>query len=843
MKGFFYDEKEIKKKEKKEVVYDCHACKLYKSCNSPKMPPTGLGRKNILVVAEAPGKREDRLGVQLVGESGQLLREVLKSNNYSLDKDFYKTNAIICRPPNNRKPTKKEIKCCNKNLMNFIREKKPDKIIALGGTAFEALTGETGIEKWVGRSIPDQKLGCWIYPNYHPAYLIRNKKDILLKNRFEEFLLNAVEDKTEFPIYETDNYVEIIDNVYAATIYLQGLNAFGTDIVVDVETTGKRPFVEGHEIVCMSIADSPTSVKVFPIFEDKEFLHELKKLLQNKNIGKIAHNLKFENNWFEYIFKCRVKNWQWDTMIAAHVLDNTRKITGLKDQTYINFGIKGYDDEVVSYLISKDKSTNSFNNIRECDLRKLMYYCALDSLFAYWLRQKQQEQMSGEDLKAYDLLHQGVLEFCKIENNGVCIDSKYYKKAISFLTKKMSEIENKIYSSKEVMKWDGEKAFKHTSNKDLPHLLFDILQIKSTAKTAKGNKSVAESALEKIDYPFVKNIVRWRKMKKIRDTYLQGYVREDVGGKMHPSFHLNTTVTYRPSVSAPNFANIPKHNEKAKKFTRTGIIPDPGNQLVEVDYSGIEVRISACYHQDPVMLNYIKDPTTDMHRDQGMELFIMKKEEMNKELRQLAKNNFVFPQFYGDWWKVCAENLWPKLDEQTKQHLKNKGINGLGKLIKKDDKIIGANGFYEHVKNVENKFWNERFVVYGQWKKRTWEKYQKTGVIKTLTNFNLRKKMSKNDALNYPIQGSAFHCLLLSMIYLNRYLRKNKMRTKIIGQIYDSIVFDMCPEEKESLKPVIRYVMTKKIKKKFDWIIVPLDIEMEVSEINGNWNKMQVEEI
>jgi DNA polymerase-1 len=103
--------------------------------------------------------------------------------------------------------------------------------------------------------------------------------------------------------------------------------------------------------------------------------------------------------------------------------------------------------------------------------------------------------------------------------------------------------------------------------------------------------------------------------------------------------------------------------------------------------------------------------------------------------------------------------------------------------------------------------------------------------------------MGKNDALNYPIQGSAFHCLLLSMIYMNRYLRKNKMRTKIIGQIYDSIVFDMCPDEKEILKPVIRYVMTKKIKKKFDWIIVPLDIEIEVSEINGNWNKMQGEEI
>jgi DNA polymerase I-like protein with 3'-5' exonuclease and polymerase domains len=81
------------------------------------------------------------------------------------------------------------------------------------------------------------------------------------------------------------------------------------------------------------------------------------------------------------------------------------------------------------------------------------------------------------------------------------------------------------------------------------------------------------------------------------------------------------------------------------------------------------------------------------------------------------------------------------------------------------------------------------------------------------------------------------------MIYINKYLRKYKFKTNIIGQIYDSIVFDMCPEEKEKLKPVIRYVMTKKIKKMFPWIIVPLEIEMEVSEIDGNWYEMHEEKI
>lgn len=846
MKGFFYEEEIIKKEKAKKIKeYNCESCRLYRQCNSPKMLPTGKGGLNILIVAEAPGKKEDQLGKQMVGESGQLLREALQSGGYNLDKDFWKTNAVICRPPGNRKPNKLEIKCCRKKLMAFIKTKKPDKIIILGSTALESLTGETLIEKFVGTSIPDQELGCWIYPMYHPSFLLRNENDFLLKKQFKQNLLFAIEDEREFPIYSNiqDN-IEIINQPFPAIIFLQGLNVFDESIIsIDIETTGLKPYVKGHEIICISITVNTLCTKVFPVFEDKEFLFELKKVLTNKKIKKIAHNLKFENKWFENILKAKTKNWYWDTMIAAHVLDNGRGITGLKVQSYINFGIKGYENEISSYLKSSEKSSHAFNQIKECDINKLMLYCGMDSLLTYYLYEKQIENMSVEDFSAYDLLHKGTLEFCKIEQKGILIDKKYYDKKVIVLTKKMEALKNKIMNSKEVSKWDGKKEFKFNSNKDLPHLLFNILKIKSTVKTEKGNFSVSAPTLEKINNSFVKDIVKWRKMKKIRDTYIEGYRRESVNGIMYPSFHLNTTVTYRPSTSEPNFANVPKHEEIAKKLVRSGIIPSSGNQLVEVDYSGMEVRISACYHKDPVMVAYINNPDTDMHRDQASELFIMKKEEITKGLRSLAKGMFVFAQFYGDWWKSCAESVWSKIDDKTKLHLKENGIKGLGRLIKKDNRIVDATGYYKHVMEVENRFWNEKFMVYGQWKKDMWKKYQRIGYIKTLTNFTLRKKMSRKDVSNYPIQGSAFHCLLLAMIYMNKYLRKNKMKTRIIGQIYDSIVFDMCSDEKEKLKPIIRYVMTKKIRKKFNWIIVPLDIEMEVSEIDGNWYDMKEEKI
>jgi uracil-DNA glycosylase family 4 len=860
MKGFFYTVEEKKrkksvgkkstaKKSTKNVTkkLTCEDCELYQNCTSPKMRPTGKGKEKILIVAEAPGATEDRKGSQLVGESGQLLREELKKIGYDLDRDCWKTNAVICRPPKNRKPTTKEINCCRNNLMKFIRVNKPEKIIVLGAIALQSLINETGIEKWVGVCIPDQRLGCCVYPTYHPAYVLRNQQDVVLKKEFAHHLFLAFEVNKPFPISEMKKDISILNSPFEANLFIQNIPDNST-ISIDIETTGLKPHKEGHEIICIAIAVMD-KCSVFPIFhgntkEDKLFLKTLKKLLENKTIKKVAHNLKFENSWLYHVLGIKIKNWYWDTMIGVHIMDNRTGVTGLKHQLYIRYGIKGYDDEVSAYLKSSGKSSYEFNNIKECDQNKLMLYCGMDALGTLWLQRDQEKEMSQSDKKAYTFFHKGTLALAWVEKNGIKINEAFYNKKIKLLTKKMEQLDEKIMNSKEVKKWDGKQVFKHTSNKDLPRLLFDILKIKSNQKTEKGNCSVSQSALEEIKIPLVQNILKWRKLKKLRDTYLAGYVRETVNGKMYPVFNLNTVTTFRSSSSSPNFQNVPKHDKKALKLTRSGITTRKGNQLMEVDYSGMEVTISACYHQDPAMIKYLKDETKDMHRDQAMNLFIMSEEEVKEmETRYLAKNNFVFPQFYGSWWKECAENLWSKSDKKIIEHLKKKGIKKLGKLIKRDQKIIGCTDFYDHVKKVEYDFWNKKFRVYNKWKKETWEQYQQDGYIRTLTGFTLNKRMQKNDALNYPIQGSAFHCLLWSLCKIYMYLKKNKYKTKIIGQIHDSILFDIVPSEKEKLKPVIRKIMTEDIRKKFKWIIVPLEIDAEISEVDGNWGEMKKEEI
>ena len=192
MKGFF---KEIekptgRKKTKGAKKQGCSSCVLSENCITPKMHPTGKGKESILIIAEAPGQKEDEKGIQLIGQSGQLFRNILKEFDIDLDEDCWKTNAVICRPPKNRKPTNSEINNCRLNLFKTIEEYKPYKIITLGEIALQSLIGHrtsiTGITKWTGHCIPDQDTQCWIFPTFHPAYILRDKDNRPLKNKFRE---------------------------------------------------------------------------------------------------------------------------------------------------------------------------------------------------------------------------------------------------------------------------------------------------------------------------------------------------------------------------------------------------------------------------------------------------------------------------------------------------------------------------------------------------------------------------------------------------------------------------------------------------------------------------------
>lgn len=865
MDGFFkIDKPKSQPRQRKKTVISgdpCEVCGLYKDCFSPQMKYSGKGRLKILVLAEAPGKQEDEKGTQLIGRTGQAFRRTLKKLGIDLDQDCWKLNAVNCRPPDNRTPTLKEIECCFPRIKKTIERLKPDKIITLGKPALQSLlidreTSSVKIDKigkWVGWKIPDQDLQCWIFPTWHPSYINR-EKDNVLTEIFEGHLKTAIDHSIPFQKYTVEDAKDDVLCLTETKKILRHLERMEKKqpefITFDYETTGLKPHADNHEIVCMSISEAENQAIVFPMppTVSNAIISPIGSILSNIHIRKSAHNIKFEDTWTRFILGGlipKIEGWQWDSMIAAHVLDNRSGITKLKFQTYVRYGIIGYDESIEPYMQGVDpKNSNSLNRIKEVPLDELLLYCGLDSLFGrklvidqmYEIDQTYEIGKEQDLLEAYNLFHKGVLALSDVESNGICISEDYHIKQSKHLGQRIERLASKIQDSNDVKLWKketGNNKFNPNSPVQLSKLLFEIKGLKSSKKTPTGKDCVDEEVMEtlKAKVPFVGSIVQKKKLEKLKSTYIEGFLRESVNGVMRPNYNLHIPTSYRGSCNKPNFQNIPVRDDQAEKITRSGIIPRPGNRIVEIDYSGAEIRVAACYTKDKVLIEYINDPTTDMHRDQAMRLFQLEEKRITKDLRYYAKNQFVFPQFYGDYWKTCATNLWKSIEDK-------KTADGI--LVRP---LLGKyKQFENHVKAEEERFWR-KFSGYAKWKDRWIAQYRKNGYIEMLTGFRCDGPLSDNQLLNTPIQGVAFHLLLWSLIKLNKKFKDLEFRSMIIGQIHDSIVFDIYPPEWKKISLLIRKIMTMDVRKHWPWIIVPLDIEAEMSPVDGSWYQKKVVEI
>ncbi|MDD5650440.1 MAG: DNA polymerase [Candidatus Nanoarchaeia archaeon] len=858
MKKGFFDIKEtsiirgdeiVKSKIKKPVIYSCSKCGLSNTCNSPKMKLSGNGKLGILIINENPGKTEDEKNKQFSGKTGQLLKNIILELRYDLYDDFYFTNAVKCHTTN--KLTNIQINACRKYLQKDIERINPKVIITLGKVSIEALIGHRlqgrisgcSIVDWVNTFIPDQELKKWICPTWDLLSVYKkgkneDREDLIIKNQIKNTIQKAIElSKQPFyssnylsdciPIYDKDKAIEIIEE-FTNKEYVS----------FDYETTGKKPHREGHHISCVSLSDGLFSYS-FPYFNDKKFRKRFIQFLDS-NVKKICHNGKFENLWsivrggFNDTKGIEINNFYWDTMLGGHSLYNNKK-TNLKFYTYIHFGVLGYDSDIDPYLEALPKEVeiygaNAINRIDESPLDKKLLYNAADSLFTFKEYEYQKEHLEPHLRKGAKFFFKGSMALSELEQNGIVFNEIEAKKEYDNLQNKMDLIEQKILKSEELKKWDKDKQFRISAPQDITHLLFNILKYEVKETTLKSNKPKSDiESLKKYKIPIVKDCLEWRRWQKINNTYLKGFIRESHNNILHSFYNLNFVSSFRSSSSDPNFQNIPKHDEEAAKLLRKLLGPRKGNILGEYDYGAMEVKIIACCNKDPNLIKYIESGK-DPHRGFAAKLFlmsideVMKNEGYSKNVRYVTKNSFIFPTFYGSWYKNTASQLYENCEKETRIYLKKQGIYNL------DDYI-------NHVKKVEQDFWNEFNVGY-EWKEKTVKTYNKNGYIDTLNGFRFQGPMTNNEILNYQVQGPAFHCLLWTLIKLLEQIKKRRMQTIIDGQIHDSIYPDFPPEEEEELDYLIWYYGTQKIREYWDWLIVPLQIEKGVSDINGNWANM-----
>ena len=448
--------------------------------------------------------------------------------------------------------------------------------------------------------------------------------------------------------------------------------------------------------------------------------------------------------------------------------------------------------------------------------------------------------------EGYELLHDGMRELSIVEGNGIRIDTKLLKKTKAMLRDKIGTIREDLRSTKEWKVWQkrfGRQA-SLTSRDQCSTVIFDEIgeSTDDLEMTASGRPKMDEESLQKVENDFLRGWCKMLTYEKTLGTFLKGIEKEVVNGRLHPSFNLHTARTYRSSSESPNFQNFPVRNKEIAEIIRSLFIASKSSVLAENDFKGIEVSMSACYHHDPNFISYITTPGKDMHRDMAAQLYCLKPDEVSKDTRYGAKNKFVFPQFYGDFYISCTRYLWEWMEkgelkgpdgDELQKHLARFGIIKRGKCDPSEDP--DEQSFEYHVKQVEKDFWERRFQRYGEWKKEFYNEYLERGYFDLKTGFRIYGVHSRNSVVNYPVQGSAFHCLLWTLIQVNRRLRKYKMKSKIVGQIHDSLIGDIRTDELRDYFEIVETVVHDELRKHYTWINVPMEIEYELANIGKSW--------
>jgi len=444
------------------------------------------------------------------------------------------------------------------------------------------------------------------------------------------------------------------------------------------------------------------------------------------------------------------------------------------------------------------------------------------------------------------LFHEGTIALSMAETAGIRIDVPYVNAQVKALEGQCVDLLKGIRSDENVRRWSFSKkgaSFSPASDANVTELLFRHMGIEPVKM--KGSKpSTDKEALKAIAdrAAIIPTILEYRRRKKTLDALLD-IRRETVDGYLHPFFNLNSVQTYRSSSDSINFQNQSARDKEMAKIIRTAFIPRTGGVLVESDLKGAEVSISACYHHDPTMVERLL-ADYDQHHHKAAQIWMLEQpSDVSKMLRYCAKNMFVFPEFYGADWETCAPTLWAAatalklaLPDGTPilEHLRRNGIVKLkSSKYAKDGSPLDVDSFERHIYKIERRMWDTEYPVYRDWKEKWWKEYCKNGGFSMLTGFYCEGYYWRNEVINFPPQGTAFHCLLKSFIETTKWLVRSGMKGSfLVGQIHDSIIADIRKEAVGEYVAQVRKITTEELPKQWKWIVAPIPVEIEASEVN-----------
>ena len=832
-----------------EFLPACRKCGLDKHCQNPRMDYDGKGKRKILIVNEFCTGGDDLENKPFTGIRGRFWKDELEKHGLDLREDFWIYNAVSCYALNEygefRFPTSAETLACKPRLDKLIYELKPKQIWLLGENSVRSfLLGDFSnfdINIWRGLSIPDQKTKAWVVPLYTPTNKEINEDELNKLATFRHDLERAVKeiDKEGFEVKNYAGNIEIITDYALLSSLLNRENSRGGGVFVfDYEANRLKPH-KGGRIVSASFATTTSTAFSFPLdyrdhFNNKELTEleeKFKAILTNPNIKKIAQNVAFERSWSRVVLNVDPNPIEWDTILGSHNYDCRQRYTNLNMQTYLHFGVRPYDKQTKQYL--KSSGDDGFNKIDDCPLDELLLYGGYDSLYEIMLYYKQQELYNKEPehrMSAYNLLHNGMIALSDVSHEGIPANIDHYKKEDKIIKKKLIALEDVILESKEAKDYKEVfgKPLKWNSDKEMGHLIYDE-RLLAQPLPHDGKRVTDKEVLGSLKGTFAKNVLEWRKLHKISGTYIGQFIREYHEGRIHPFFDLYIPITYRSSSSMPNFQNIPVRDEMARMVCRSGLIASPGYFLMENDFKGVEVSTAAMITGDESLKKYVSDKSKDMHRDTAMDLLILPAGEITEPIRFAAKNDWVFAEFYGSTYHNCAPNFWNSVIK-----LKTKDGTPVREHLRQNN-IKNLQNFLDFAKEIEYNFWHNRFNTYRIWKEEINEEFRRNGYIETPLGFRYSGLLSFNEVSNYPIQGTAFHLLLSTLILMMDFIKEEKLKTRIIGQVHDCLLNNVYPPEIKIYLSRLLEVVEVDLPQAYDFINVPLVIETEVAGIDESW--------
>jgi len=579
---------------------------------------------------------------------------------------------------------------------------------------------------------------------------------------------------------------DTVEKVKDLAVKLQKQDVFA----FDTETDGIDPVTA--PLVGLSFAFKPWEAYYIPYTQ--EHLEILKAVLADENIKKVGQHIKFDMIVLQQ-HGAIVAGKLFDTMLAAYLLNpdnNTYKLDLLSDR-YLH-----YHMQPITELIGQKKSQQI--PMSEVDLDKITFYAAEDADITFQLYgvfTKKLEEASLSDV--FNNIEMPLVPvLLDMEIDGVYLDTKFLKIMSGDIGQKMTRAMEDIYDL-------AGGVFNINSPKQLGQILFEKLALPAVKKTKTGY-STDVTVLEKLKnkHPLPEKILEFRMLTKLRSTYVDAMpaLINPKTHRVHGSFNQTVAATGRLSSSNPNFQNIPIRTEMGREIRKAFCTQEKDHFILAADYSQVELRIMAHLSEDPNLVAAFKEDA-DIHTHTAATVFNIKQEDVTSDMRRTAKV-INFGIMYGAGAHRISQEL-------------NIPHGEAGAIIKAY--FERYTGVKEYIDQTIAECKERGYVETSYGRKRP--------ILDINSENGNLQQAAKRAAINMPVQGTAADIIKIAMIRMRDWMKKEKLKSKMILQVHDELVFEVHPDELELLKKQVPAIMESAAE-----LIVPLKVDVGVGK---NW--------